>query len=144
MIFPTHNSGEPNFHNELRRIVSRVEGDWVSTREQISLRVNGLSDTEWEGLTNAIGLTPARLAPLSNVVEVQDTPLFFLNSEQVFCVHGGACFDAIFAFFDQIARSDPALRDRYGLRIASWMEEEVEHLMGSISRRKYHAERLLC
>lgn len=78
-----------NFHNELRRIVSRVEGDWVPTREQISLRVNGLSDTEWEGLANAIGLTPARLAPLSNVVEVQDTPLFFLNSEQVFCVHGG-------------------------------------------------------
>ena len=63
---------------------------------------------------------------LSKVVDVQDRPLFFLDAERAFCLHGVACFDAVFTFFDNLARNDATLRDRYGRYIAGWMEAEIE------------------
>ena len=56
-------------------------------------------------------------------------PCSFLDPTHAFYVHGGQCFDAVFNAFDEIARNDVALRDRYGDRVARWMEEETSGYM---------------
>lgn len=115
------------YGNEMRRILGTMEGEWSPTQAQVAARLGGMSESEWAGLAKAVGLTPATRAMLSKVVDVQDRPLFFLDAERAFCLHGVACFDAVFTFFDDLARSDAALRDRYGRCIADWMEAEIEH-----------------
>jgi hypothetical protein len=112
--------------DELRRILGTMEGEWAPTRAQLADRVGGISETEWSALTKAIGLTPASRLTLPRVVDVQDRPVLFLDAERAFCIHGITCFDAVFTFFDAIARNDPLLRDRYGKSIADWMELEIE------------------
>jgi|ERR1051326_1779492 hypothetical protein len=112
--------------DELRRILSTMEGSWAPTRGQIAARIGGITESEWVALTNAVGFTPASRARLAKPVEVQDRPVFLLEHERAFCVHGIACFDAVFMFFDKLCRDDPALRDRYGQCIATWMEAEIE------------------
>lgn len=111
---------------ELRRILGNMEGNWSPTRVQVATRLGGVSEAEWAALANAVGLTPTARATLTKVVDVQDRPIFFLDADRAFCLHGVACFDAVFSFFDNIARSDPSLRDRYGECIAKWMELEIE------------------
>jgi len=111
---------------EVQRLLDTMEGDWSPTRAQIAARLGGVSGTEWDALANIVGLTPASRATLTKVVDIQDRPVFFLDAERAFCLHGVACFDAVFTFFDNLARSDAALRDRYGESIAAWMEPEIE------------------
>lgn len=115
-----------NYGEEMRNNLAMMEGAWSPTRTQVAARPGGVSETEWAALAKAVGLTPASRATLSKVVDVQDRPLFFLDAERAFCLHGVACFDAVFAFFDAIARDDASLRDRYGKCIADWMELEIE------------------
>jgi hypothetical protein len=112
--------------DEMRRILGTMEGEWSPTRDQIASRLGGVSESEWAALANAVGLTPVSRATLNKVVDVQDRPLFFLDDEHAFCLHGVACFDAVFTFFDNLARNDASLRDRYGRCIAEWMEVEIE------------------
>ena len=114
---------------ELRQILAVMESDWVPTKEQVSTRLRGLSEAEWASLTAAVGLTPTSRATLTRVVDVQDRPMFCLDADRAFCLHGVLCFDAIFTFFDDLARNDASLRDRYGQRIAEWMELEIERQM---------------
>lgn len=114
------------YDDEMRRILGTMEGEWSPTRAQVAARLNGMSESEWAALAKVVGLTPASRASLSKVVNVQDRPLFFLDAERAFCLHGVACFDAVFAFFDNFARDDASLRDRYGRCVADWMEAEIE------------------
>jgi hypothetical protein len=114
------------YGDEMRRILTTMEGEWSPTRTQVAARLGGMSETEWAALAKTIGLTPASRATLTKVVDVQDRPVFFLDAERAFCLHGIACLDAVFNFFDNFARSEASLRDRYGQRIAAWMETEIE------------------
>lgn len=114
------------YGDEMRRILGTMEGEWSPTRAQIVARAGGVSDMEWAALAKTVGLTPACRASLSKVVDIQDRPLFFLDADRAFCIHGVACFDAVFTFFDSLARSDATLRDRYAECIATWMETEIE------------------
>lgn len=114
------------YREELRRILSTMEGEWAPTRTQITARLGGLSEGEWLAFTNAVGLTPTNRTTLSKVVDVQDRPIFFLDADRAFCLHGVSCFDAVFGFFDNLARNDASLRDRYGQCISEWMELEIE------------------
>lgn len=114
------------YGDEMRRILGTMEGEWSPNRAQVAARLGGVSESEWEALAKAVGLTPASRATLSKVVDIQDRPLFFLDAERAFCIHGVACFDAVFTAFDNLARSHLSLRDRYGRCIADWMEAEIE------------------
>jgi len=114
------------YGDEMRRILGTMEGEWSPTRTQVAARLGGVSETEWAALANAVGLTPASRTTLTKVVDIQDRPVFFLDTERAFCLHGVPCFDAVFTFFDAIARNDASLRDRYGKCIADWMELDIE------------------
>ncbi len=114
------------YGDEMRRILSTMEGEWSPTRTQVAARLGGMLESEWAALAKTIGFTPASRATLTRVVDVQDRPVFFLDAERTFCLHGVACFDAVFTFFDNLARNDASLRDRYGQCIAIWMETEIE------------------
>jgi hypothetical protein len=114
------------YGDEMRRTLSTMDGEWSPTRTQVAGRLGNVSETEWAALANIVGLTPASRAALTKAVEIQDRPVFFLDADRAFCLHGVACFDAVFTFFDSIARNDASLRDRYGICIADWMELEIE------------------
>jgi len=114
------------YGDEMRRILSTMEREWSPTLTQVAARLRGVSESEWAALAKAVGLTPASRATLTKVVDVQDRPVFYLDAERAFCLHGVSCFDAVFTFFDNLARSDASLRDRYGQCIAYWMETEIE------------------
>ena len=93
---------------EMQRLLDTMAGEWSPSRVQVAARVGSVSDVEWLALTNVIGLTPASRAMLTKVVEVQDRPLFFLDADRAFCLHGVACFDAVFNYFDnQATRPGP-------------------------------------
>lgn len=112
--------------DELHCVFDTMGGEWAPTRTQVSERLEGVTEGDWSALRNAVGFTPASRSKLTQPVDVQDRPVFFLGEERAFCLHGVSCFDAVFAFFDDIARNDVLLRDRYGRCIADWMEAEVE------------------
>jgi len=114
------------YGDELRHVLGQMDGEWSPTRAQIAARLGGVSESEWAALTKAVGLTPSSRATLARPVDIQDRPVFFLDVEHAFSVHGGACLDAVFMFFDNASRNDPSLRDRYGHCIANWMETEIE------------------
>jgi hypothetical protein len=109
----------------LTKIVDGMGGDWVPSKHDVENYVGPISDDEWSSLRRMIGLTPESRAELSALVQVQDRPVFFLDDEHAFYVHGVQGFDALFNAFDEITRSDPALRDRYGDRVAVWMEQQI-------------------
>ncbi len=113
----------------LNRILNEMSGAWVPSRNELVSSVGELTDEEWRGLRSIIGLTPKTRSGLTELVEVQDHPLFFLDETHAFYAHGVSCFDAVFTFFDQTARNDPSIRDRYGLHLAKWMEDEVVRQM---------------
>ena len=110
---------------QLAKIVDTMEGDWVPSRDELHKYVRGITADEWNSLRRIIGLTPKSRSKLSSIVEVHDRPLFFIDEEHAFYVHGGQTFDAIFNFFDEIARSDPQLREKYAGHLADWMEKEI-------------------
>lgn len=124
---------------EMQRLLDTMAGEWSPTRAQIAARLGAVSDVEWLALTNVIGLTPASRATLTKVVEVQDRPLFFLDADRAFCLHGVACFDAVFNYFDNLARNDASLQNTYGASIASWMETTIEQQL----RRLFPADAVI-
>lgn len=110
---------------QLSMIVEAMGGDWVPSKHQVEEHVRAIPDGEWSSLRRIIGLTPESRSALSSLVEVQDRPVFFLDDQHAFYVHGVQGFDAIFNVFDDVARGDPQLRDRYGDALSTWMEEEI-------------------
>ena len=110
----------------LRSIVDGWDGNWVPSREQIAARVSGLTSAEWTAFRSCVGLTPESRQRLTRVVDVQDRPVYFVDDDHALLVHNVSVFDAIFTHFDDVARHEPSLRDRYGQQIAGWMEEEIE------------------
>lgn len=118
-----------DIRSKVDEVAGRLAVDWVPSKDEVGGVVRALSDREWASLRDLIGLTPASRLALSTIVDVQDRPLFFLDPTHAFFVHGGQCFDAVFNAFDEIVRNDVALRDRYGDRVARWMEEETSGYM---------------
>lgn len=109
----------------LNQVLNEMGGAWVPSRNDLVPLVGELTDEEWTGLRSIVGFTPTVRSNLAALVEVQDHPLFFLDDTHAFYAHGVSCFDAVFTFFDQAARKDSLMRDRYGNHLAKWMEEEV-------------------
>jgi hypothetical protein len=110
---------------QLSGIIDAMGGDWVPTRTELHEYVGEITAGEWSSLRSIIGLTPESRLKLSSIIEAQDRPLFFIDEERALYVHGGETFDAVFNFFDEVARSDAQLRDKYGLHLANWMEEQI-------------------
>jgi hypothetical protein len=111
---------------QLTKIIDAMGGDWVPPRNELQPYLDPITEKEWTSLRDIIGLTPESRSNLSSIVGVQDRPLFFIDDEHAFYVHGGQTFDAIFNFFDDVLRADPQLRDKYGDRLADWMEKEIK------------------
>ena len=88
----------------LSKIVDAMGGDWVPSKHDLENYVGPISDDEWSSLSRMIGLTPESRAELSALVQVQDRPVFFLDDEHAFYVHGVQGFDALFNAFDEIAQ----------------------------------------
>lgn len=114
------------FGAEVQQLFSAMEGSWSPTREQLSPELGGLSQSEWAAFGNVIGLSPTSRATLQRVVDVQDRPVFFLDEDRAFCVHATACLDAIFNRFDDAARGNASIQDRYGRCVSNWMERTIE------------------
>ena len=114
---------------EIQQLFAGMVGDWAATWSQIVLRLPDLMRSEWNAFRETIGLTPASRLMLTRAVDVQDRPVFYLDDERAFYAHGGACLDAVFFFFDDLARTCPAIRDRYGKCVAEWMESEIERFL---------------
>lgn len=111
--------------HELATMVASMDGEWVPSKSDLKQHIGLVSDAEWTALRSAIGFTPARRAQLRSLVQVQDYPLFFLDDEHAFSVHGSHTFDAVFNYFDDVARGDPQLQTRYGDHVAHWMEKQI-------------------
>jgi hypothetical protein len=110
---------------QLCRLVDAMGGDWVPARDDLQEYAGTIMPDEWSSLRGIIGLTPDSRPKLSSILEVQDRPLFFTDDEHAFYVHGGQTFDSIFNVFDEVARADTELRDKYGEHLANWMEQEI-------------------
>ncbi len=109
---------------ELQHFVAEMGYTWVPTFDEVATRLNGMERAEWEVFRRIFGLTPESLPEVGRVVDLQDRPVIFLNSESAFVGHGVVALDAVFNYFDALARSDISLRDSYGRRVSEWMEEE--------------------
>ena len=114
---------------EFQDFVAAMGHAWVPTFEQISARMGGLERNEWEHFRGIFGLTPETLPSISRVVDLQDRPVIFLDSERAFATHGVVVFDAVFNYFDSLARADAFLRDSYARQVSGWMEEEAAHYL---------------
>lgn len=113
--------------NSIPDILGKMEGEWVPQKSQIESRLGGGElKTQWESFKNIVGFTRESRQKLVDIVDVQDRPIFFLDPERAFTLHGGACLDAVFTYFDDLLRRTPLLCDRYGKLVAQWMEYEIE------------------
>jgi hypothetical protein len=111
---------------ELQKIVSGMEGDWAATWAQIEKRLPSVNRAEWDAVRQNLGFTPESRAKIVRIVDAQDRPLFFLDDNRALLVHMVGVFDAVFTYFDDIARGHAILSSQYGQRVADWMEGEIE------------------
>src|ERR1051325_2872328 len=88
---------------EVSEIIGRMGGGWVPSKDDIRAAGCTFTDAEWCSLRELIGMTPSARSALATIVDVQDRPMFFLDNDHAFYVHGGQCLDAIFNAFDEIA-----------------------------------------
>jgi hypothetical protein len=128
-LTPAEKAELANLGAELQRIVGGMEGDWVASHEQVSARLGGLPRTEWDALRAIVGLTVQNRPQVTRLVDMQDRALYYLSDERCLLVLITAVFDAIFSHFDDLARVTPALSNRYGNRVAEWMESEIEQYL---------------
>ncbi len=122
-------SKDPGLSSQLESGLQESVADrgrlWVPTFAEIAEQMGGLERVEWETFASLFGLTAASRPSVNRIVDVQDRPMIFLDSERVFGAHGMVVFDAIFNYFDSLARSTASLRDHYGRGIKNWMEDEI-------------------
>ncbi len=109
----------------LQEILERMGDDWVPTFDQISLRLGGLTRVEWDSIAACIGLTPSNRPCVTKIVDIQDRPIFFVESEKAFAAQGTEVLDAIFNFFDNQARKTSGTVDHYGTHVSRWMEQTI-------------------
>lgn len=118
-------SGQLEF--ELQESIADLGQTWVPTFNEIVDRMERLDRSEWEIFASLFGLSASSSPSVSRIVDLQDRPMIFPDSEHVFGAHGHAIFDAIFNFFDSLARSTLSLRDVYGKSISDWMEGKTAY-----------------
>ncbi len=96
----------------------------------VHLQNLGFTDAEVAGLEQLIGMTSANRAGLSDVVEVKQRPLYFLNDKRVLLVDIANAMDALWDAFESVARSDQAFHDsKYQVHKGKWLEgKSVEYL----------------
>jgi hypothetical protein len=99
------------------------------TFEAAQSPVPNLTEKEWEAFQSICGLTAGSRGTIREANEIRHRPVFFLPERGFTLLHLSAVFDAIFGAFDRMARSTPALRDRYGHHVAEWMEREAERFL---------------
>ena len=109
---------------EFQHFLDSMGCTWVPTFEQISSRLGGLERKEWDTFRSIFGLSPETLPSVSRAVDLQDRPVIVLDSDRAFVSHGVTVFDAVFNYFDSLARANDSLRDNYARQVSGWMEEE--------------------
>lgn len=107
-------------------------GAWIPSKDEVGLRVERLDQTEWNALHAAIGLSPDNRDSVARVVDLQDRPLYFTDPEHTFSLQGTTVLDAIFSFFDESARNDSKLVNRYVDGASDWMETAIAEQMRRI------------
>lgn len=112
-----------------QKLLADTRTAWTVTFEEVQQRDGSLTVAEWSALRNCIGLTRENRETVHRLVDMQDLPIFFLEDDRAFLGHGVQAFDAIFTFFDRVARNELSLRNRYGSRVSDWMEHEIEQQM---------------
>lgn len=117
---------------ELQTIVGGMEGDWAARLDQLQTRISDLKPSEWASFRDIVGLTAGNRAQVIRLVNVQDRPVYFITDDRAVLVHMTEVFDALFAFYDDIARTTSTLVNGYGRRVAEWMEEEIDRLLQRI------------
>ncbi len=92
-----------------------------------------LSDEEWAGLIDLIGLTNEKRKEMHDPVEVRQKPLFVLPDNLVLLADISNALDSLWEGFEQVAREDQAFYDRhYQRRKAKWFEIKVLELLKRI------------
>lgn len=114
---------------EFQHFLDSMGCTWVPTFEQISSRLGGLERKEWDTFRSIFGLSLETLPSVSRVVDLQDRPVIVLDSDRAFVSHGVTVFDAVFNYFDSLARANDSLRDNYARQVSGWMEEESENYL---------------
>lgn len=114
---------------EFQNFIAAMGHTWVPTFDQISSRLGGLDRNEWDVFRSIFGLSPETLPEVARVVDLQDRPVIFLDPERAFASHGVALFDAVFSYFDSLARSNVSLRERYARQVSGWMEKETANYL---------------
>lgn len=104
-------------------------GDWIPTRAQITNRVDELSTREWVSFAEILGLTTDSVKDIERIVDIQDRPIYFPDSERAFFVHDTSVLDAIFTHFDDYARGYRPLLNRYVDHTSTWMEDTIADQM---------------
>jgi len=96
----------------------------------VHLQTQGFTDPEVAGLEQLIGMTQAKRAGMADVVEVKQSPLFFLNDKRVVLVDIANAMDALWDALESVARSDQAFHDgKYQVHKGKWLEgKSVEYL----------------
>jgi hypothetical protein len=112
-----------------QRLASFMETMSVSfapSQAQIAARVPELNDTEWQGLQNLVGLTPASRKTIDKPRDIRARPLYFLSGDRLLFFDKGSMYDALFESFDQLTRSNMRFRDReYIPNLSKWTETKV-------------------
>jgi hypothetical protein len=99
---------------------------FAASRAQIAVHVPNLSNAEWEGLRNLIGLTTASRNTIDRPRDVRTRPLYFLSGDRFLFFDKASLYDALFEAFDQLTRTDKRFRDReYIPNLSKWTETKV-------------------
>lgn len=118
---------------ELRSLIlnslAGMGGAWIPSIEQIGKRLPSFTCEEWEMLHSAIGYSSRTATLVKRIVDMQDRPLYFVEAERAFSLQGTTVLDAIFSYFDEFARNDPQLLNRYVDHASKWMENTIADQM---------------
>jgi len=93
---------------------------------QVVEKIPTIQREEWNALQSLIGLTPSSRLAIQHPREIQDRPVYFLSNERFILVDLGSVYDAVFAAFDRLTRTDSVFRDKqYVPQMSRWMERET-------------------
>lgn len=110
-------------------IVAEMGGAWIPLKDQIEQRGTNLTSEEWEAVHGILGFSVKTCSMVQRVVDMQDRPLYFVDHDRVFSLQGTTVLDAIFSHFDEIARNDPKVVNRYVDSASDWMEGAIADQM---------------
>ncbi|HAW19790.1 MAG TPA: hypothetical protein DCX14_06370 [Flavobacteriales bacterium] len=88
--------------------------------------MSSLTQVEWDGFRNLIGLTQESINAFDEVNAVRKSPTFFTASDRFIFFDLSSVYDALLNAFDTLARKDQKFKDsRYVKHTAEWMENET-------------------